>query len=183
MKRYTVKQLAELSGVSVRTLHHYDAIGLLTPAYVGDNGYRYYGENELLRLQQILLHRELGFPLKEIAAILDEPGFDRLAALETHKTRLEAEAERYRRLVRTIDRTIAEIKGRRAQEDWKMKHADLYSGFAPEKQEEYEHWLADLYMSHPDFRARYETLAAGFCDYLAQAMQAHAARVTAQGTS
>src|SRR5690606_41252006 len=122
MKRYTVKQLAELSGVSVRALHHYDEIGLLEPAYVGDNGYRYYEEGELLRLQQILLHRELGFPLKEIAALLDDSSFDRLEALRAHKHRIEAEAERYRRLVGTIDRTIAELTRRSAPGEEKMKH-------------------------------------------------------------
>jgi MerR family transcriptional regulator, thiopeptide resistance regulator len=257
MRSYTVKQLAELSGVSVRTLHHYDQIGLLEPAYVGDNGYRYYTETELLTLQQILLHRELGFALRDIAAILHAPGFDRLAALAAQKARLEAEAERFRRLVRTIDRTIAQLEEREALGESKMQHADLYDGFAPQKQEEYERWLverygpdmqeridrskkrfqqladeekqrimqqlaeieadlaescrrkipvdaaalapvlerhrgwvaymwdrpcspaayaglADLYLSHPDFRARYERLAPGFCEYLAAAMKAHA---------
>jgi len=67
MKELTVKQLAAISGVTVRTLHHYDEIGLLTPAHVGANGYRYYGRAELMRLQRILFHRELGVPLGEIA--------------------------------------------------------------------------------------------------------------------
>ena len=70
MKMLTVKQVAKVSGVSVRTLHHYDEIGLLKPAHTGRNRYRYYGEEELLRLQQILLHRELGMPLGEIANML-----------------------------------------------------------------------------------------------------------------
>lgn len=78
MSRYTVSQLSRLAGVSVRTLHHYDHIGLLRPAVTGENGYRYYGTDELLRLQQILLHRELGLPLSRIARVLDAPGFDRL---------------------------------------------------------------------------------------------------------
>ncbi len=73
MKLSTVKQLARDSGVSVRTLHHYDEIGLLKPATVGDNGYRYYGRDEFLRLQQILFHKELGFALAEITTILDAP--------------------------------------------------------------------------------------------------------------
>ena len=144
MRHYTVSQLAELSGISVRTLHHYDEIGLLAPAFVGENGYRYYGEEELLRLQQILLHREFGFPLREIGAILDDPAFDRIAALEAHRVRLELEAERYRRLVRTIDRTIAELKGP-VTRGVTMKHADLYEGFAPGKQAEYERWLIERY--------------------------------------
>ena len=74
MKTYTVNQLTQLAGISVRTLHHYDDIGLLKPAFTGDNRYRYYGEEELLRLQQILIHRELDIPLADIAAMLDAPG-------------------------------------------------------------------------------------------------------------
>ncbi|MFS8606999.1 MAG: MerR family transcriptional regulator, partial [Gammaproteobacteria bacterium] len=110
MRHYTVKQVAALSGVPIRTLHYYDEIGLLRPAYVGENGYRYYTEDELLRLQQILLHRELGFALKEIAALLDARDFDRLSALKAQRSRLEAEAKRYRRLVATIDRTITRLE-------------------------------------------------------------------------
>lgn len=73
MSVYTVSELAGLSGVSVRTLHHYDEIGLLKPATVGQNGYRYYGESELLRLQQILFQRELGLRLEDIRCALDAP--------------------------------------------------------------------------------------------------------------
>lgn len=140
MKHYTVQQLAKLSGVSVRTLHHYDEIGLLKPAFTGDNRYRYYGWEELLRLQQILFYRELGMPLLEIAALLDDPGFDRIAALRGHRERLVAEAERHRRLIQTIDRTIVELTGAAT-----MNHTDLYDGFTPEKQSEYERWLVDRY--------------------------------------
>ena len=71
MKDLTVKQVAAISGVTVRTLHHYDEIGLLAPAHIGANGYRYYGRAELLRLQRILFHRERGVPLGEIAALTD----------------------------------------------------------------------------------------------------------------
>jgi DNA-binding transcriptional MerR regulator len=140
MKMLTVKQVAKASGVSVRALHHYDEIGLLKPAHVGRNRYRYYGQEELLRLQQILIHRELGIPLTEIAAILDAPGFDRLATLQQQREKLEAEAKRYAQLVRTIDRTIASLKGDRA-----MRNADLYKGISAEKQAEYEKWLVDKY--------------------------------------
>ncbi len=140
MKMLTVKQVAKVSGVSVRALHHYDDIGLLKPAHVGRNRYRYYGHEELLRLQQILIHRELGIPLHEIAAILDAPGFDRLATLEQQREKLEAEAKRYAQLVRTIDRTIASLKGDRA-----MRNADLYKGISAEKQAEYEAWLIEKY--------------------------------------
>ncbi|UUP16411.1 MerR family transcriptional regulator [Nitratireductor thuwali] len=141
MKVYTVSEVAALAGISVRTLHYYDEIGLLKPAHVGDNRYRYYREPELLRLQQILLHRELGMTLNEIGAILDDPHFDYLATLRTQRERLEAEGERCRQLVRTIDRTIGELEG-----DGIVKHKDLYSGFVPqEKQAEYEAWLVDRF--------------------------------------
>jgi DNA-binding transcriptional MerR regulator len=141
MKTYTVKQLAELAGISVRALHHYDEIGLLKPAHLGENRYRYYGPEELLRLQQILIHRELGIPLGEIGAILDAPGFDRLRALEEQRRRLVSEAKRFAQLVGTIDRTIASLKGGRA-----MKDADLYEGAVSlEKQAEYEAWLIEHY--------------------------------------
>lgn len=257
MKQLTVTDVAKLSGVSVRALHHYDQIGLLKPAFMGENGYRYYGEEELLRLQQILIHRELDIPLGEIAAILDAPGFDRLAALAAQRDRLAAEAKRYAQLVRTIDRTIARLNGERV-----MKNADLYRGIAPEKQAEYEAWLidtyggdmeeriavgrrkyaelgetekqklqdelyqleqglaeglrrglplgspsldpllsrhrdwvafmwgrpcapeayaglADLYLSHPDFIARYEAIEPGFAEYLAGSMKVFAPRQAA----
>jgi DNA-binding transcriptional MerR regulator len=141
MKTYTVAELARLAGVSVRALHHYDEIGLLKPAHIGQNRYRYYGPEELLRLQQILIHRELGIPLAEIGAILDAPGFDRLAALAQQREALAEEAKRYAQLVRTIDRTIEKLKGDRA-----MKDADLYKGVvSPEKRAEYERWLVDRY--------------------------------------
>ena len=137
-KMLTVSDVAKLSGVSVRALHHYDHIGLLKPASIGTNRYRYYGRDELLRLQQILLHRELGIPLEEIGAILDAPGFDRLEALRLQRSRLALQAERYAELVRTIDRTIASLNG-----ETTMEHADLYKGIAPEKQAEYEAWLIE----------------------------------------
>lgn len=149
MGGHTVKQVAKLSGVSVRTLHHYDDIGLLKPAAVGANGYRYYGRDELLRLQQILFHRELGFPLDEIRRVLDAEDFDRLAALRAHRRRLEAQAKRYRQLLRTIDQTLAALEGATTMDDKAM-----YRGFPPEKQAQYEDWLVDRYGG--DMRARIE---------------------------
>jgi DNA-binding transcriptional MerR regulator len=140
MKGLTVKQVAKLSGVSVRALHHYDQIGLLKPASIGRNRYRYYGEAELMRLQQILLHRELDIPLEKIRAILDDPKFDQRSVLLAQRERLAREAKRYARLVRTIDRTIARLDG-----DTTMRNAELYKGISPEKQREYEAWLVEKY--------------------------------------
>ena len=88
MKKYSVKKLAKLAGVTVRTLHHYDKIDLLKPALRSDKHYRYYGQEELLRLQQILFYKELGFPLQEIKEILEDPDFDLIEALESHKKAL-----------------------------------------------------------------------------------------------
>jgi len=135
---HTVKQVARLSGVSVRALHHYDEIGLLKPACVGANGYRYYGREELLRLQQILFHRELGFSLEEIGRTLDAAGFDKVAALKTHRAKLEAETKRYRELMRTIDQTLASLEGAA-----KMEEKAMYRGFDPEKQAGYEKELVE----------------------------------------
>src|SRR5687767_2624703 len=129
MKDLTVKQLAAISGVTVRTLHHYDEIGLLKPASVGSNGYRYYARRELLRLQRILFHRELGVPLGSIAELLDLEDEDQVGVLLQHRARLAAERERYGVLIETIGRTISELKG-----ETPMKNADLYKGFSPEKQ-------------------------------------------------
>jgi DNA-binding transcriptional MerR regulator len=140
MKLLTVKQVARLSGVSVRALHHYDEIGLLKPARIGRNRYRYYGEPELMRLQQILLQRELDIPLDRIRDSLDDPAFDQRRALLEQRDRLAAEAKRYAQLVRTIDRTIARLDGENA-----MRNGDLYKGFSPEKQAEYEAWLIEKY--------------------------------------
>ena len=140
MGTYTVKQLARLSGVSVRTLHHYDAIGLLKPAFLGENRYRYYGREELLRLQDILFHRELGVPLQEIARLLDHDGRDRLTILSQHREMLAERVERSRQLLHTIDRTIARLNGAGT-----MKDSEMYAGFSPEKQVEHEQWLVEKY--------------------------------------
>ncbi|HWW56185.1 MAG TPA: MerR family transcriptional regulator [Sphingopyxis sp.] len=129
----TVRQVARAAGISVRTLHHYDAIGLLKPGHVGANGYRYYGKEELLRLQQILFYRELGLPLAEIAAVLDDPGFDPLAALRQHRAALEGRIDHYRTLIHTIDRTIASL-----EKDEHMEDNDYYAGIAPETRDRWQ---------------------------------------------
>lgn len=125
----TVRQVAKAARISVRTLHHYDAIGLLKPAHVGANGYRYYGRTELLRLQQILFYRELGLALGEIGSILDDPAFDPLAALRSHRTALTVRIDQYRDLIRTI----ASL-----EKDETMEDGDYYAGIAPETRERWE---------------------------------------------
>lgn len=122
---YTVKQVAAMSGVSVRTLHFYDEMGLLKPAYCGANGYRFYEEQQLLTLQQILFYRELGFELKRIKAVLGRANFEKVAALKSHRKTLQKNLARTRRLIETIDRTIGHLKGRK-----KMKSKAMFSGFS-----------------------------------------------------
>ena len=95
----TVNEVSKLTGVSVRTLHHYDAIGLLKPTTVSEAGYRLYDDTALERLQQILLFRELEFPLKEIKSILDSPNFDRCKALEQQITLLILKKEHLEKLI------------------------------------------------------------------------------------
>lgn len=129
---YTVKQLASLAGVSVRTLHYYDQIGLLIPESIAANGYRSYGEGSVLRLQQIMFFKELGFSLEEIGGILAQPDFDRIAALEAHRETLQARSIRLEHLIQTVDRTILHLKGKIDMED-----NELFEGFSEEKQEQY----------------------------------------------
>ncbi|MGE0198200.1 MAG: MerR family transcriptional regulator [Simkaniaceae bacterium] len=137
---YTVTQLATLSKVSVRTLHWYDELGLLKPAYYGSNGYRYYAEKELLHLQQILFFRELGFELMQIKKILGRSDFDQIVALSSHRQVLEKSLKRTRELIQTIDKTIKHLKGNR-----KMKEQEVFGGFDQAKQKEYEQQLINRF--------------------------------------
>src|SRR5512142_2846337 len=100
---FTIRQLCKMAGVTPRTLHYYDEIGLLKPSRVGENGYRYYGEESLLRLQQILLYRELDLPLESIKRILGRPDFDVLTALESHREELHKRIAQMERLAATVD--------------------------------------------------------------------------------
>jgi len=135
---YTVKKLAKLSGVSSRTLRFYDEIGLLKPAYYGDNQYRYYEEEQLLMLQQILFFRELGFPLTDIKQIISSHDFDKIEALTTHKSILQSSLERTETLIKTIDKTISHLRGNLI-----MRDAEMYDGFDPKKQQEHEQYMLD----------------------------------------
>lgn len=121
---YTVKQLAVMSGVTVRTLHFYDEMALLKPAYSKANGYRIYEEPQLLMLQQILFYRELGFELKRIKEILSRRKFEKIAALKSHRQVLEKNLARTRTLIETIDKTISHLKGTK-----KMRNEELFMGF------------------------------------------------------
>lgn len=102
----TVKEVATLAGISVRALHYYDEIGLLPPTKISETNYRYYDENALSRLQQILFFRELDFPLSEIRSILDNPSFDTHTALKQHRDLLSLKRKRLDRLIQLVDETL-----------------------------------------------------------------------------
>ncbi len=139
IKEYSVGELARLSGVTVRTLHHYDAIGLLRPAHVATNGYRLYGRDELLRLQEILFYRAFGLSLAEIADVLDNET-NALSRLHAHRARLVAEAAKVAELLETLDRTIATLS-----KEAEMPDQDLYTPFDAPTQTAYEDWLIETY--------------------------------------
>jgi MerR family transcriptional regulator, thiopeptide resistance regulator len=107
---WSIAQVARMSKVTSRTLRHYDEIGLLPPARVGANGYRYYEQEQLLALQQILVMRELGVGLDAIAEIVHQ-GRDRGEVLRMHRSWLLAERDRFQRLADTVSRTIDELEG------------------------------------------------------------------------
>ncbi|MBP9041176.1 MAG: MerR family transcriptional regulator, partial [Anaerolineaceae bacterium] len=137
---YTIKQLADLAGISIRTLHYYDQIGLIKPERIAENGYRYYGKQQLLLLQQVLFFRELDFSLNQIKNILNTPALDLVKLLQTHKQSLKAKTERLTQLIDTIDNTIKTLEG-----ELEMKETEYFQGFSEEKQAEYqkyaeEHW-------------------------------------------
>ena len=106
MKPLTVGETARLTGVSVRTLHYYDEIGLLRPSGTSDGGYRLYDEACLARLQQILFFRELAFPLDEIRRILESPSFNSRKAMERHRELLAMKRERLERLIELVDHIL-----------------------------------------------------------------------------
>jgi DNA-binding transcriptional MerR regulator len=121
---FTINKLAKLAGVSVRTLHYYDAIGLLKPSRVGENSYRYYEEADLSRLQQILFFRELDFPLEKIKEIMHAQSYSPLEALEEQKQLLEIKKKHVEGLLATITQTIRSMKGGES-----MSNDDKFSAF------------------------------------------------------
>lgn len=122
----TVKEVSQITGISIRTLHHYDAIGLLKPTAVTEAGYRLYDDQALARLQTVLLFRQLRFPLKEIAEILDRPGFDPLQALEDQIQLLELQRSK-------LDEIIAHARSLQITGGISMN----FSAFDNSKQERY----------------------------------------------
>ncbi|HEY9326910.1 MAG TPA: MerR family transcriptional regulator [Streptomyces sp.] len=134
---WPIAEVARMSGVTARTLRHYDEVGVLVPARIGAGGYRYYGEPELLRLQQILVLRALGLGLPEIGRILAEQ-VDEVEALRGHHRRLLAERDRLDALAGTVSRTIAELEQSR-KDGGSMtinRPENLFEGVRPSQYEE-----------------------------------------------
>ncbi|MGT2950540.1 MerR family transcriptional regulator [Streptococcus cuniculi] len=108
---YSIRQLANLSGVSTRTLRYYEEVGLLLPAHKNDSGYRFYGEQEVDTLQQILFYKERGFELKQIKELLSQTNLDTLTRLEEHLADLHAKKEKIETMIENLTRTIQAQKG------------------------------------------------------------------------
>lgn len=129
---YSINQLAKIAKVSVRTLHHYDAIGLLSSVRNPKNKYREYGESDLLRLQQILFFRELDFKLDDIKSILKSPTFSITNALNEHRQMIILKRKRLDALIKTIDKTISKVT-----KNTNMKDEELYDSFTEEEMKKY----------------------------------------------
>ena len=129
----TVNDVAELAGVSARTIRFYDKIGLFKPTTVNNRtGYRYYEKEAMLRLQQILFFREMDFSLKEIRELMDRPDFDQLEMLKAHRAALENRVGRLNRLIDTLDKTILHLMG-----EEEIMTFELFNGFDEETQKAY----------------------------------------------
>ena len=136
----TVKQLSQLAHITPRTLRYYDQIGLLLPDALGENGYRYYSDASLLKLQQILFYRELDMPLEQIKEIMGHDDYDLPQALEEHKNQLGKRIKRLEKLIATIDLTLKYIQG-----EEKMNKKVLFEAFSDEQQAEMEKEAMQLY--------------------------------------
>jgi len=161
-----IKEFAEFAGVSVRTLHYYDEIGLLVPAYVDEHtGYRYYDDASLLRMQEILFYRELDFPLKSIGEILSSPDYDKKKALGEQKKLLILKKERLERLISAIDDAA---KGETVVKAFDNFEIENY------KDEVKERWgKTDAYKEHAEktrnySKAKWDDVAEGMNDIFAE---------------
>jgi DNA-binding transcriptional MerR regulator len=152
----TVSQVARLAGVSVRTLHHYDEIGLLRPSGRSDAGYRLYEQVDLQRLQQVLFFKELGFPLEEITRIVRDPAFDLRAALLMQRQLLTERATRVNALIRAVEAALDSLE--KGTTMTKEEMFEVFGDFDPSKYEDEarERWgQTDAYKESARRTARY----------------------------
>lgn len=136
----TIKQISQLAHVTPRTLRYYDQIGLLPPGDIGENGYRYYSDVSLLKLQQILFYRELDMPLEQIKEIMGRENYDLQEALEDHKDQLGKRIIRLQKLITTVDQTLKYVKG-----EEEMNKKVLFDAFNEEEQEKMEKEAMQMY--------------------------------------
>jgi DNA-binding transcriptional MerR regulator len=166
---YTISEIADLAGVTTRTIRYYDEIGLLPPAKMGSNGYRYYDRESLLRLQQILFFRELDVPLKEIEAIMSRPDFDLLNTLENHRSVLRARVSRLEALIDTINQTIASEKG-----EGTMSDKEIFAGF---DESQYEDEVRERWGDSPMY-AESQAKWSSYSEAQMEAIKAEGGRLT-----
>ncbi|MBM7644082.1 DNA-binding transcriptional MerR regulator [Scopulibacillus daqui] len=141
---YTIGKLAQLAGVSPRTLRYYDEINLLKPAKVNGSGYRIYGQEEVDRLQQILFFRELDVDLETIVAIMNDPNFDKEQALQKHHSKLVEKRNRLDKLIVTVEKSIANLKGEYPMEN-KEKFAAFKENLIAENERKYGEEIRNKY--------------------------------------
>ncbi|APT50805.1 MerR family transcriptional regulator [Bacillus safensis] len=134
-----VKEVAELFGISIRTLHHYDKIGLLTPSEVTDNRYRLYSEENLETLQQILFFRELGFPLKEIQKMMHNPSFNKKEAFMLQRKMLIEKRDNLNKMIGNIDKTLQHLTGE-TQYTYKERFENMNMKFSQYEEEARHRW-------------------------------------------
>lgn len=157
--RMHIKEFADFSGVSVRTLHYYDEIGILKPAEVDINtGYRYYDDESALRMQEILFYRELDFPLKSIKDILTSAKYDRIQVLNEQKELLTLKKERLVRLICSID---SAIKGVIDMQVFDSSEFEKYKAEAKEKWGETDAYREYEEVTKNNSKEKWDSLAAG----------------------
>ncbi|MBX9975795.1 MerR family transcriptional regulator [Cytobacillus firmus] len=141
---YTVQKLAQLAGVSSRTLRYYDEIGILKPARTNSSGYRIYGQQEVDRLQQILFYRELGISLDQIKEIITAPAFDAADALKEHREKLLEKRKQLDLLITNVEKTIASAEGRTTMSD-KEKFEGFKKKMIEDNEEQYGKEIREKY--------------------------------------
>lgn len=155
MRLFKVKEVADLVGVSVRTLHHYDQIGLLKPGSASPAGYRLYTDQDLEKLQQVLFFKELGFSLQETKVIIDNPGFDRKQAMIGQKKLLIAKKNRLERIITSLEQTITSLEG-----GMRMNGKEMFKAFDMTDIEEHKaKYAAETKEKYGNTTAYHESMA------------------------
>ncbi|WP_369340710.1 MerR family transcriptional regulator [Bacillus subtilis] len=145
MVKLTVKELSNIANVTIKTLYHYHKIGLLAPKKISEAGYRYYGAEELKRLQEILFYKELDIPFSEIKTLLKEDA-ERTSTLEKQKKLFEKKIEKYQRLIQTVNTSLEYTR-----KDENMDHKVMFKGF-----ESAEEWKQSLAEQNGYLKERYD---------------------------